>query len=349
MLNSAVVATHSFSPGTSQALRDYLLKEGKDVLFIEHALFGNIFTWSIGAIDTLWQVIKKRKRYDLYVGSNNLNAFLGIILRKIGLVKKVIFFTPDYSLNRFNNFLLDNVYLWFDFFCLRNADLVWNSSSIMPVDLMALEREKRGVPKKYRQKQIPVPDGTDEVELVSLNKINRYDIVFVGHLKEGMGLNLLIDVFSVICREIPQAKLIIIGSGPMEKRLREKARNMNIEFTGFIGELSEVYNLISKCAVAVAPYEEGTISQYTDPGKVKLYLSVGLPMVITNVPRVALEIEREKCGLVINYSAEGLTNALLALLRDDSLLRLCRQNALALANKYRWHKIFSRALSYIHI
>jgi len=349
MLNNVIVATHSFSPGTSQALRDYLLKEGKNVLFVEHALFGNIFTWSIGAIDTLWQVIKRRKRYDLYVGSNNLNAFLGIILNKIGFVKKVIFFTPDYSLNRFNNFILDSIYLWLDFFCLKNADLVWNSSSIMPIDLMAIEREKRGVPKKYRQKQIPVPDGTDEVELVSSDKINRYDIVFVGHLKEGMGLDLLINVFPRICEEVPQAKLIIIGSGPIEKQLREKAKDMNIEFTGFMGELPQVYKRISKCAVAVAPYEEGTISQYTDPGKVKLYLSVGLPMVITNVPRVALEVEREKCGLVINYSGAELVNALLILLKDDYLLKAYRQNALRLADKYRWNKVFSRALSFIEI
>lgn len=120
------------------------MNEGKDVLFIEHPLFGNVFIWFLGALDTLWKVIKAKKTYDLYVGSNNLNAFIGIILRKIGLVRKTIFFTPDYSINRFDNYFLNNIYLWLDYFCLRHADLVWNSSSIMPLDLMIQAREKGG-------------------------------------------------------------------------------------------------------------------------------------------------------------------------------------------------------------
>lgn len=344
MLERVVVSTHVFSPGTSQALRDHLLREGKEVLFIGHPLFGNVFTWSWGALDTFWQVFRQNKTYDLYFGSNNLNAFIGIILKKIGRVKKVIFFTPDYSLKRFNNAVLNHIYLWLDYFCLRHSDLAWNSSSIMPVDLMAQEREKRGVPVKYRNKQISVPDGTDVVETLPFSRINRDEIGFVGHLKEGMGLELLIEVFPWITERIPSAKLLIIGSGPIEEKLRLMAKGMNIEFTGFIGEISRVYQMLSQCAFAVAPYEEGTISQYTDPGKVKVYLSCGLPMVITKVPRVALEIEKEKCGFTIDYDRNQLIEAITKLLTDDALLEAYRQNTKKLAEKYRWDRIFSVAL-----
>jgi len=344
MFKSVVVVTHVFSPGTSQAFRDYLLKEGKEVLFIGHPLFGNIFSWSWGALETFWRVFRKVKTYDLYFGSNNLNAFIGIVLKKIGRVKKVIFFTPDYSLKRFNNIILDRIYLWLDYFCLRRADIVWNSTSIMPLDLMAQEREKRGVPVKYRSKQISVPDGTDDIETLPFSRINRHTIGFVGHLKEGMGLELLIEVFPRIAEIVPQARLLIIGSGPIEEKLRQEALGANIEFTGFIGEISRVYQLLSQCAFAVAPYAEGTISQYTDPGKVKVYLSCGLPMVITRVPRVALEIEKEGCGICIDYDRQQLMQAMIKFLTDDALLQAYRQNTKNLAEKYRWDKIFSAAL-----
>jgi len=349
-INSIVIATHSFSPGTSQALQDYLTRENKEVLFIEHPLFANVFIWAIGALDTLWKVIRTRKKFDLYVGSNNLNAFMGIILKKLGFVKRVVFFTPDYSINRFDNFILNHIYLWMDFFCLRNADLVWNSSSIMPVDLMVLEREKRGIPYKYRNKQFAVPDGTDDIKTPFLEDIDRFKIGFVGHLKEKMGLELLIDAFNEVCNQIPQSKLVIIGSGPLEKYLRKKSKGLNIEFTGFVGELSGVYRLLSDCAIGIAPYEKNTISQYTDPGKVKIYLSLGLPIVISRVPRVATEIEKMNCGIAFDPdNKKELISAVLRLLKDDVFFYSCRINSLKLAEEYRWDKVFERAFSFLDI
>ena len=343
---SIVIASHVFSYGTSQALRDYLLKEKWDVLFIGHNLFGNIFTWTVGVFDTFIRVVLKFRKYYLFMGSNCLNAFVGIILRKIGFVEKVIFFTPDYSQQRFKNRMLNNLYHWLDYYCLKEADLVWNSSSIMPIDLMVKEREKRGIPTKYRDKQIPVPDGTDEFRQLSLEQINRFEIGFVGHLKEGMGIELLIDAMPDIKREIPEVKLVIIGSGPIEKYLREKAKDKEyIKFTGFIGDIKCVYDRLSKCAIGIAPYEPGTISQYTDPGKVKVYLTVGLPIVITKVPQVAFEIDKEKCGIAIDFDRKQLIDAVIKLLKDDEVLKQYRENTKIMSEKYRWSNIFKRALS----
>ena len=316
-------------------------------MFIGHPLFGGVFSWTMGAVDTLWKVIRTGKKFDLYVGSNNLNAFMGIILKKFKRVKKVVFFSPDYSHNRFENSFLNSLYHWLDYYCLKNADLVWNSSAEMEVDLFMKEREKRGVPSSYRKKQIQVPDDTDPIEVLPIEKINRHEICFVGHLKKGMGVELLIEAFPEITKKVPDAKLLVIGSGPVEKHLRQMADGMNIEFTGFIGDLSEVYRLLSKCAIGTAPYEEGTISQYSDPGKTKLYLSVGLPIVITRVPQVALEIEKEECGVAINPSKEELTAAVTSILKDDSLFMKYRENSIRLSKKYNWDNIFDRALSYL--
>ena len=347
-LKRVIIVSHVFSPGTSQALRDYFLCKGLEVLFIGHPLFGNVFTWALGVLDTFWKLIRIKRRFDLYVGSNNLNAFIGIWIKRIGKVRRVIYFTPDFSHQRFNNSILNSIWHWLDYFCLKHADLVWNSSSIMSVDLMVQEREKRGVPIKYRDKQISVPDGTDIIKQVPFEDIERYKIGFVGHLKEGMGIEMLIDIFPEIKYQFPEAKLLIIGSGPIEDKLRLRAQSFKeIEFTGFIGELDMVYKQLSKCAIAVAPYKEGTISQYTDPGKVKIYLSLGLPMVITRVPQVALEIEKEQCGIVISYQKDELLQGIVKLLKDEHLLRMYRNNTKRLNKKYRWGKIFNKALSYL--
>jgi len=338
MSKKVVIATHVFSPGTSQALREYL--EGKHkLLFIEHPLSGNIFTWTWGALHTFWRVIRTGNKYDLYIGSNNLNSFIGVLLKRVGRVRKVIFYTPDSPPHRFRNRLLNHIYYWMDYFCVRNCELVWNNSPEM-----IIQREKRGTPVSYRTKQLDVPMGTDRIEQLSFSQINRYQIGFVGHLKEGMGLEILIDAFRIISAEIPESSLLIIGSGPIEERLKNQAEDLNIEFTGLINRLPLVYEKLSLCALAAAPYEENTSSQFTDPGKVKLYLSCALPVIITRVPRIADEIEDTQAGVVIAPNAEELAEAALGLLKNELLLTKFRQNALALAGRYSWESIFERAL-----
>jgi glycosyltransferase involved in cell wall biosynthesis len=100
------------------------------------------------------------------------------------------------------------------------------------------------------------------------------------------------------------------------------------------------------CAFAIAPYEQTkeTISQFTDPGKVKNYFSIGLPVIITKVPQIAYEVDKEKCGIAIRYDIQEFTKAVLTLLRDNLKLKQYRKNVLKLRKKYSWDTIFTNAL-----
>ncbi len=280
------------------------------------------------------------------MGSNRLNAIIGIVLKKIGVVKEVIYFSPDWSEKRFKNTFLNFIFQKLDYFCVKYADVVWNSSHVMKLDPMMKEREKRGYPRNWRNKQIQVSDGCDIESIPPFDEINRYQIGYVGHLIKHCGVQLAIDAFPIIAQKIPQAKLLIIGSGPMEEELRKKAQGLNVQFTGFMGDIKQVYKKLSSCAIAIAPYEESkeTISQYTDPGKVKNYFSVGLPVIITRVPEIAYEIDREKCGVAIRYDVKEFADAVLKLLGNEIKLKKYRKNVLKFRKKYSWDTIFDRAL-----
>lgn len=345
MSKRAVVATHWFSPGTSQAFYAYLQRHGYDALYIEHKLFGSPLSWSLDALDTYWQVIKSGKRYDFFMGSNRLNAFIGILLKWSGRVKKVIYFSPDWVEARHGNNLFNNLYQWLDYFCVKYSDKTWNSSAYMKVDPMMNERMKRNYPKEFLKKQIQVPDGTDPYPIPDWKEIDRNAIGFVGHIKEGMGLEMLIESFKEVIKDFPQTKLIIIGSGPILDKLKKQSKKLPIEFTGYMGDLTKVYKKLAHCAFAVAPYEQGTISQYTDPGKVKVYFSVGLPIIISHVPYISREIKTAKAGLVINDTQEGITEAIKTLLTSDEILKEQRIHVLKMAKKYSWDRLFDQALS----
>jgi glycosyltransferase involved in cell wall biosynthesis len=95
----------------------------------------------------------------------------------------------------------------------------------------------------------------------------------------------------------------------------------------------------------VAPYEIDAYIQYSEPGKVKLLVADGFQVVITNVSKIAHEIDREKCGIMIRYERQELVEAIVKLLKNEDLLKTHRRNVPKLARKYSYDRIFAKALS----
>lgn len=367
------IVSHEYATGPSHALEIYLKHKVKKLLFIAHPF---VFAKDIRSHYRLYQdfgkLVKEKKfidvtsnqilsvikdvilsffwilregKFDVFVGVDATNTLVGILLRKIGFINKVIFYTIDYVPKRFENRILNNVYHFFDRFAVKYSDSVWNLSSIM-VD----EREKRGVAATYREKQIVVPVGTESgIKQIPFKKIKPFHVVHMGHLIKKQGVQLLIEAIPELVKRIPQFHAEIIGGGAYEIELKKLAAKLSVSnhltFYGFIENLGEVERLLSYCAVSIAPYvdSEDNYVRYTDPGKVKAYLAVGLPVIITRVPAIALEIERRKCGVAIDYDKYQLTSAVVKLLSNEKILINYRKNAYKMGKEYRWDKVFAKA------
>ena len=108
--------------------------------------------------------------------------------------------------------------------------------------------------------------------------------------------------------------------------------------------------LLGESAAATAVYmsEEDNLSNFTyyaDPTKIKDYLANGLPVILTNVPHNAHELEKRKCGIVVEYRKEEVSSAVVSLLKDKEKLKIYRQNAFSYAKEFDWNSIFSKALN----
>lgn len=336
----------SFAKDTSSFLRVYkngkLIKEKKFIAWRGQELsfyFKDIFL-------TLWWVLRYSPKVNYFVGVDNLNAFSGFILKIIGKVEYLVFYTIDYVPNRFNNKSLNFVYHFLDRLAIKKSDKVWNLASIM-----VKEREKRGVEIKYRNKQIIVPIGTAMSKKINKSiERDRHRIVYMGYLFKKQGIEKLIEVMGDVIKKVPQANLLIIGGGTQEKKLKKDVVDLKLQkyvkFTGFVKDFADVEKMLQSGSIAVAPYLDtnDTYTRYTDPGKPKDYLANGLPVIITKVPNIAFEIEKNKCGIAINDDKKELANALITLLTNDKMLNEFKKNALKMANKYKWYKIFDKAL-----
>ena len=259
----------------------------------------------------------------------------------------MIFYTVDYIPKRFDNNLLNKIYHLNDKFCCYNCDYGWNFSSVM-----ADERDKRGILLRKSAPQRTVPMGThfDKIERLPFQEINRYTIVYMGHLRKNQGIDFLIRAFPRILKRNSKVKLLIVGTGPLENQLKKLTLDLDmdgyIRFTGMIESHSELERLLATCAIGVAPYtpDPSGFTQFTDPGKPKVYMASGLPVVITKVPKIAREIARKKAGIAINYDQQELVDAITLLVSDDHLYKEYRKNAIRTASHYNWNGIFEDAL-----
>jgi glycosyltransferase involved in cell wall biosynthesis len=81
-------------------------------------------------------------------------------------------------------------------------------------------------------------------------------VLFVGRLVHSKNVALAIHSMSYVIRELPTAKLVIVGDGPMKIELEEMVSSLhledNVKFIGYVTEIRK-RELLNKCSALVLP------------------------------------------------------------------------------------------------
>jgi len=372
-----VIVTHEMFYGVPHALRDYLLnkkidklvfighplveqrkssisiyKRGRQILekYINQNLYGVLSYISDFLLTGYW-IIKQRERYDIFIGVDVLNSLSGLALRKIGIVNRVIFYAMDFNPIRFNSRLLDFIYHKIEELCVKNADEIWNVS---PKIAQGREKFLQISRVRYPQKVVQSGVWNKKIKKFPFNKVKKHQLLFLGHLLEKQGLQMVLEATPLIIKEIPDFRFVILGGGEYEKPLKKLAKKLKIqkyvEFKGWIKERRKIDSTLGESAAAIAVYVPEkerlrNFTYYADPIKIKEYLASGLPVILTDVPYNAREIEKRKCGIVVEYQKDEIARKVIALLGNERKLKEYRDNAFAFAKEFDWEIIFTKALS----
>jgi glycosyltransferase involved in cell wall biosynthesis len=147
------------------------------------------------------------------------------------------------------------------------------------------------------------------------------------------------------------ATLDIAGRGPLESQLRDQAAREGLQervrFHGFISDHRELERLLAGAAVALAPYSTRveSFTRYADPSKLKSYLAAGLPILLTDVPPNAMELEQQGGAEVVADDAIAFAEAIERALVDPDDWRRRRRDALAHARHFDWNRIVGNVLA----
>ena len=228
------------------------------------------------------------------------------------------------------------------------ADEVWDLSP-----RMAEARDRFGgiKPSDYRRNLV-VPYGVwlHRIPHFSYDQCEQRTLVFMGHLLEKQGVQLVIKAMPAILEKIPDFRFKIIGEGSHRLALEDLAAKTGVaERCSFLGKIANIEQLeqeVARSAVAIAPYIRAldTWTIYADPGKVKTYLACGLPVLLTDVPWNAGEIERHGCGKIISEDLEDIVENIV-LVMGEARNQNMRDKALQFAKRFEWQNIFKAALS----
>ena len=302
------------------------------------------WVWDIAL--TLFWAIKLRRAYTTCVAAGCVNVVSALILKRLGIVETVVFYSIDFVPRRFANAFLQSLYRTFDNVAFVMADVTWCLT-----DRMVAARKREVGSLRSAKVDVIVPIGIDSLTPPHDEQhVERHTVVYVGAVLEKQGLQIVIPVLRPLQDRYPTLRLRIIGDGPFLVKIRDLAREHDVEnlveFCGLITDRKRFSERIGTAAVGLATYAPvgDSFTWYADPGKPKDYMALGIPVIITDVPEVAQLIQAEGAGRLVSYDTQSVFDAIDRFLADDDYWREARQSALRLSRAYRWDAIFEQAL-----
>jgi glycosyltransferase involved in cell wall biosynthesis len=154
----------------------------------------------------------------------------------------------------------------------------------------------------------------------------------VAVLSEQKGISYLLKAASRVAMTAPNIKFLLIGGGPLEKKLRDESAALgldkNVLFTGWRQDALEI----------MPSLDVFVMSSLWEAMSIVLLeaMAAGRPIVVTSVGDNSRVVEHEKSGLVVQpKDADAIAAAVLSLYNDPALAnRLATQAAARYQDHY---------------
>jgi glycosyltransferase involved in cell wall biosynthesis len=264
---------------------------------------------------------KKRKPFVLtYHGDGQENW--GSFIRRI-------------SISFYNKYFLDKI--------LSYADVI-----ISPSEYYIDESRFLG---KYRDKIIVIPNGINMEDFdVSYSKeecrkrlglpTDKNIILFLSALYSFKGPHILIKAMPKIVKEVPDAKLVFVGSGGMREELEGLCKKIGVKkyvkFAGFVEEsLKPLYYRAADvfCLPSTMKHEIFGIVNLEA-------MACGLPIVASKIGGVPDVVKDGENGLLVApKDSEAFTDAIIYLLENEDVRERMGKNGRKKAEGYSWERI----------
>lgn len=156
-------------------------------------------------------------------------------------------------------------------------------------------------------------------------------ILFIGTLFDFSGMDKFLSDFSLIKKEVPKAKLLIVGDGPQRSRLENIIKELKLEIdviiTGF-QPFSAMPAYINMAAVGINPFLITGATRDIFPGKIIQFLACGKVIVATPLPGMKAFLPQDECGVVFADNGTDMAGKVVNLLQSPDYRHGLEEKAL---------------------
>ena len=150
--------------------------------------------------------------------------------------------------------------------------------------------------------------GMERLPCAEVDRAGSSRILVVGQLRRGQGVE---DVLGFIA-ENTRYSLTLLGAAAkgfeheIQRIISERGIQDRVDFPNRFVSQEELSAAAAKCFCGLALYDTSgdNFTHYADPGKVKSYLEMGLPVVMTRISGIVPYVEKYKAGEIIDSIKE---------------------------------------------
>ena len=163
----------------------------------------------------------------------------------------------------------------------------------------------------------------------------KYDGCFVGRLHFQKGPLELVRIWELVCKTRPEAKLALIGDGPLENKVKDEIRRMglekNIDVLGYV-DGDRKYNILKSSRVFLHTPVLDTGGMAAAEG-----MACGLPVVGFDLTGYEFCYPQGMLKAPIG-DLEAFAEIVLNLLRDGDIYDKIKRDAMSFVQKWDWDK-----------
>lgn len=159
---------------------------------------------------------------------------------------------------------------------------------------------------------------------------SHFVLLYLGNTSERRGLITALEAMPDLLQQIPNLKLVIVGSSSFDSVLQKRIEALKIsEFVDMLGWQPEKRfpSYIALADVGISPLHANTHHNTTYANKVFQYMSLGLPILVSNVEAQQHLIDTYKSGL--SHAPEDIkdfSDKVVQLYKDRDLRELMSSN-----------------------
>ncbi len=178
-------------------------------------------------------------------------------------------------------------------------------------------------------------------------------ILYLGGLERNRGSQLMIEAFAQVQRELPGARLLLVGHfmpPGLEDEVREDARQRGIDrsvtLTGRL-PFEQIGTYLAQASIGWVTWQPVAKNKKNIPTKLFEYMAYGLPVVSSDLPSTRPFVRQGLNGLLVEATnAAAHAEAILSLLRQpEGAWDMGQRGQEMVQTRYNWDAMEKRLLS----